>query len=371
MTGTANMTGATTAPTFSPTPITISASRSPFAALVRAGLLSGLLAITLIAAAVPSARAQDAQVQGLVDRLERVQRELQTLQRHVYRGETPPAEVAAAALPSTGAGNLNTTVAARIELRLSQLEAQLRELTGQIEESSHRQVQLRGQIDKLAADTDLRLRQLERGGGAMATGGLQGRAPGEGQLAGTGQDGLLGQPVGGAAPRTLGTIPAEDLAALQAEKVQQVSPDAGAPATQGQTAQAYALGGATPEAQYKSAFGLLSQANYGEAELALRAFVDQNPDDPLAGNAKYWLGETYYVRQDFQQAAITFAEAYQRYPDNSKAPDNLLKLGMSLSALGSKPDACGTFAELLKRYPNAAVTVQQRAKQERQRLGCP
>ncbi len=366
------MTGATIAPTFRHTSPTISASGPGPLALIRAGLFSGLLAVTLIGVAAPRAHAQDAQVQGLVDRLERVQRELQTLQRHVYRGETPPAAAAAAAAPlSSGSGGLNTTVAARIELRLSQLEAQLRELTGRIEESSHRQVQLRGQIDKLAADTDLRLRQLEQGGGALATGGLQGGAPGEGQLAETGQDGLLGQPVGGAAPRTLGTIPAEDLAALQAEKVQQVSPDAGAPAAQGQTAQAYALSGATPEAQYKSAFGLLSQANYGEAELALRAFVDQHPDDPLAGNAKYWLGETYYVRQDFQQAAITFAEAYQRYPDNSKAPDNLLKLGMSLSALGSKPDACGTFAELLKRYPNAAVTVQQRAKQERQRLGCP
>ena len=131
------------------------------------------------------------------------------------------------------------------------------------------------------------------------------------------------------------------------------------------------MAGETPEEQYQQAFGLLSQANYGEAELALRSFVQMNPQDPLAGNAKYWLGETYYVRQDYQQAAVTFAEAYQEYPNSGKAPDNLLKLGMSLSALGSKPDACGTFAELLKRYPKAAATVIQRAKRERQRLACP
>ncbi len=95
-----------------------------------------------------------------------------------------------------------------------------------------------------------------------------------------------------------------------------------------------------------------------------------NPKDPLAGNAKYWLGETFYVRQDYQQAAVTFAEAYQEYPNSGKAPDNLLKLGMSLSALGSSSDACGTFAELLKRYPKAAATILRRAKQEQRRLAC-
>jgi tol-pal system protein YbgF len=170
----------------------------------------------------------------------------------------------------------------------------------------------------------------------------------------------------------LGTINQADLQALQAERVEQGSPaPVAAPGAEQTASVGYALSGGTPEEQYRQAFSLLSQANYGEAELALRAFLEQNPGSPLAGNAKYWLGETYYVRQDYQQAAITFAEAYQEYPDNAKAPDNLLKLGMSLSSLGSKSDACGTFAELLKRYPDSAVTIMQRAKQERQRLACP
>ncbi len=317
----------------------------------------------------PRAWAQDSQVQGLVDRVDRLQRELMTLQRQVYRGEAPPAPAPGAL--SGDSGGLNTTAAARIELRLSQLEAQLRELTGQIEEANHRQTQLRGQIDKLAADTDLRLRQIEQGGAGMAAGQGMGEVMGQGTGLGMAQSGgaMSGPQFGAAdpgAPGTLGTVPAEDLQALRAEKVQSAPQSAAA----GQGAQDYALQGTSAEEQYRHAFGLLSQANYGEAELALRAFVQANPDDPLAGNAQYWLGETYYVRQDFQQAAITFAEAYQRYPDNSKAPDNLLKLGMSLAALGSNTDACGTFTELLKRYPNAAVTIKQRAKQERERLGC-
>lgn len=339
------------------------------AALV--GALACAVVTVSMTIAGPVAWAQDAQVQGLVDRVERLQRELQTLQRTVYRGEPPPVEAAAPA-----AGGLNTNVAARLELRLSQLEAQIRQLTGGIEEAGHRQNLLRGQLDKLAADTDLRLRQLEQGTGSPSAAGLpagQGAGQIAGQGAGQGAGGtMLGQPLGAEAPgggvNVLGTVPAQDLEALQTERVEQAGQAAAAPGQQ--TAQAYALQGGTPEEQYQSAFTLLSQANYAEAELALNAFVEAHPDDPLAGNAKYWLGETYYVRQDFQRAAITFAEAYQRYPDNNKAPDNLLKLGMSLAALGSEGDACGTFAELLKRYPDAAATVQQRAKQERQRLGC-
>ena len=298
--------------------------------------------------------AQDANTQALIDRIDRLQRELVTLQRQVYKGEAPPASAAGAAAGTIG---ITTTAAARIGQRLSQFEAELRTLTGQVEETVYRNNQLRERLERLATETDFRLLQLEQAPRPEA-------APG---VAGTGQ------------PRVLGTVSQADLEALRSQPVESASPTAQPGAQQGAlqpggqqaAAPGYALAGETPEEQYRHAFGLLSQANYGEAELALRTFVELNPQDPLAGNAKYWLGETFYVRQDYQQAAVTFAEAYQEYPNSGKAPDNLLKLGMSLSALGSKPDACGTFVELLKRYPKAAATVIQRAKQERQRLACP
>ncbi|MFQ5775221.1 MAG: tol-pal system protein YbgF [Kiloniellaceae bacterium] len=316
-------------------------------------------------AVAPPVLGQDAQIQSLIDRIDRLQRELVTLQRQVYRGE-PPKAPAATGPATTEATGLTTTVAARLELRMSQLEAQVRELTGQVEEVGYRQSQLRGQLEKVAADVEQRLQRLEQGapdvaGGAPAPGAQAAVSGAEAPAPAASQPGLLG------------TINEEDLQALRSERVEPSSPalEPGQPGAEQTAALGYPLEGETPEEQYKHAFGLLSQANYGEAERALRAFVEQHPDSPLAGNAKYWLGETYYVRQDYQQAAITFAEAYQQYPDNSKAPDNLLKLGMSLAALGSKPDACGTFAELRKRYPNAAVTILQRAKQERQRLACP
>ena len=226
----------------------------------------------------------------------------------------------------------------------------------------YRSNQINERLERLAAETDLRLRQLEQG---MVPGTAPGTAM-QGAPAGQMAPGAAGgdQAAFASQPQVFGTIRQSDLEAMRS---QPVAPGTGI----AQQDTSLAAVGETPEEQYQYAFGLLSQANYGEAELALRGFVDQNPNDPLAGNAKYWLGETYYVRQDYQQAAVTFAEAYQEYPDSGKAPDNLLKLGMSLSALGSQNDACGTFAELLKRYPQAAATVLQRAKQERQRLSCP
>jgi tol-pal system protein YbgF len=289
---------------------------------------------------------------------------MNTLQRHVYKGEPPPALEATA---GSAGGGLTNTAAARIDLRLAQFEAELRALTGQVEEAVYRSNQLLERLERLAAETDFRLQQIEQ---APRPGAAMQGAP-------------AGQAVPGAPdtgqPRVLGTVSQADLEALRNQRVESASSAAQPGAQQGAlqpgaqqaAAPGYALAGETPEEQYRHAFGLLSQANYGEAELALRTFVELNPQDPLAGNAKYWLGETFYVRQDYQQAAVTFAEAYQEYPNSEKAPDNLLKLGMSLSALGSKPDACGTFVELLKRYPKAAATVIQRAKQERQRLACP
>ena len=122
--------------------------------------------------------------------------------------------------------------------------------------------------------------------------------------------------------------------------------------------------------RYKYARGFLIRRDYAGAEKALKAFVDTYPGNELSGNAHYWLGETFYVREDFASAARTFAEGFQRYPKNKKAPDNLLKLGMSLAALKRVEDACITLDKLIKEYPNSPSSIQQRTKTERLKLKC-
>ncbi len=121
---------------------------------------------------------------------------------------------------------------------------------------------------------------------------------------------------------------------------------------------------------YETGYGLLLAQDYSAAEGAFEEFLQRFPNDPLAGNAQYWLGETFYVRGLFKQAAAAFLKGYQTYGRSSKAPDSLLKLAMSLDRLGQRDAACSSYGELSIKFPNAPGAVRGRADNERRRLGC-
>jgi tol-pal system protein YbgF len=128
--------------------------------------------------------------------------------------------------------------------------------------------------------------------------------------------------------------------------------------------------GLTPQEQYDRAFDILRKADYAEAEKAFKAFIDKNPKDKLTDNAKYWYGETLYVQNKYDTAAVAFVDAYQQNPKGTKAPDSLLKLALSLSSLNKTPDACATLNELKTKYPNASASVRSRASEEATKLKC-
>jgi TolA-binding protein len=91
----------------------------------------------------------------------------------------------------------------------------------------------------------------------------------------------------------------------------------------------------------------------------------------LSANAKYWLGESWYVRNNFERAARIFAESYQQAPKGPKGPDNLLKLALSLNGMGKKEEACLTLGQLKKEYGASTSPILARAAQEGGRIGCP
>ncbi len=315
------------------------------------GMVLGAATLGILA---PAVHAQNRDLRSLINQVDRLQRELVTLQRHVYRGEPPPASAAPAAT------DIGRTQAARLELRLSQFEAELRAMTGVVEEQNFRMDRLTRRLDGFVEAINLRLQALETAPGPAAGAQMTAGATAE----------SMAPPPQPSEAQTLGAI---SQSALDAMRAQPVAPG-GATTTLAEapaTGESFLLPEGTPKDKYDYAHSLLSQANYGGAEQALRAFLDQHPDDPLAGNAMYWLGETYYVRERFQDAAVAFAEGYKNYPDSIKAPDNLLKLGKSLAALGSTSNACGTFMVLLDRYEDAPTTVLRRARKERQKLACP
>lgn len=129
--------------------------------------------------------------------------------------------------------------------------------------------------------------------------------------------------------------------------------------------------GSGAKQMYEQAYGYLLQQDYAAAETSFAGLLARFPNDPLAGNAQYWLGETYFFRGQFRPAAAAFLKGYQTYSRSPKAADSLLKLAMSLDRLGQKDAACASFLELNTRFPNAAPDIKSRASSERQRLSCP
>ena len=127
----------------------------------------------------------------------------------------------------------------------------------------------------------------------------------------------------------------------------------------------------TPQEQYDEAYNLLREGKHVAAEKAFLDFIKNNPSHDLAGNANYWLGETYYARGQYEQAAPIFAEGFTTYKKNSKAPDNLLKLGLTMNKLGKKEEACSAFTALPDEFPKANATTLTRAKDEAKKLACP
>jgi tol-pal system protein YbgF len=305
---------------------------------------AALGALCLLTAAGPSAFAQNStDLRPLYDRIERLQRDVDGLQRQLARGSAP-ATGSGASAAAAGSG-VSTDYMGRTEDRFAGIDDQVRDLTGKIEQLSHQISEATSRLDKLVSDVDFRLSALEKGAAPAQSGDA---APGAQGAAQAGQN--------AGAQQRLVLVP-------------------GSPAGQAAAAPAVQLPQGSPEAQYEFAYGLLLQAqreqsDFTRPEQALRAFIAANPNHKLAGNAQYWLGETYYVRRDYQSAAATFAEGLQKYPKSDKAPDNLVKLGMTLGQLNRKPEACGTLAEVDKRYPSAPAQIKQTAQRERVRFGC-
>jgi tol-pal system protein YbgF len=295
------------------------------------------------------ALAQNPEVRELVNRIERVQRELTTLQQQVYRGSPPPASLAGEAATA------GTSATAQLSVRLTQLESELRSITGKTEELEHSIRQLTAKVDRLVADAEARSKASDAGQPAV---GAPLRTPGGLPLAPP--EVATTAPPSAAAPGTLGVLPRS-----------QLTPPAASQSAAAGPGPASALPQGTPRQQYDYAVSLiLQQQNFGDAEKALKAFVTTHPSDPLAGSAHYWLGETHFVRKDYQQAAFVFADAFQKYPEGPKAPDSLFKLGVSLAELGKTKEACTAFDRLERNYPKASANLKGRISVQQRKLKC-
>lgn len=282
-------------------------------------IIGAWLCWSILPATAQTGSLQD--VSGLQYELNRLRQDMADLQRQMANQSRTPSRAAIAVPEPVG----NETAAARLKIQIDQMALELRNLTGRIEQIDFRLMQTQTRLDKLVADIDFRLSALEKGNadGSAKTTDAGSKSPSAGNA----------------------TIPAKD------------APPA---PTSNQS----------PEAQYAAAFNLLRGGDYPAAARALKAFLAAHPDHTLAGNAAYWLGETYYVRNQYQEAASYFLEGFQKYPDSPKGADNMLKLGMTLAALEHQMEACQTLTEIGKTYPQASEKIKSRAASEAKKANC-
>ena len=127
---------------------------------------------------------------------------------------------------------------------------------------------------------------------------------------------------------------------------------------------------AAAQAAYDNAYNIMKKGDYKAAEGAFTTFMKDYPKSDLVGNANYWLGETYYARGLYEQAVGIFADGFTKYKKNSKAADNLLKLGLTMNKLNKKTEACTAFKSLSTEFPKADKKLKDRAAAEAKKLSC-
>ncbi len=281
-------------------------------------------------------------------------------------------------------------------VRNQQLQEEIRQLNGRIEEMSYQLLQMQEQLRKTQEDNEFRFQELEKKkrsdlgdtGGQPAV--ASNRPSSSSQPPSSGGDDISriietpsdngagdGQQGNSApAPTTLGSMEFDQngnpIGASRNDNARNSSAlpgvDTGSPRA-GRDPQQTASLGSEGDA-YKIAYDHVLTGDYQLAETEFSTYIASYPKSSRLPDANFWLGEAQYSQAKYNEAAKTFLNAHQTYGKSPKAPEMLLKLGMSLAALDNNETACATLKEVPRRYPSAAKAVLSKVSSEQKRLGC-
>ena len=297
---------------------------------------------------------------NIYETLEKIQKDIKTLERAVYSSST-----------DTNSNNQNNSeltlnensedVLTRHLLKLSEIESQFQELTNKFEEINFKLDKLSNRLSKVQADNQIRFQDLENA--FVDEDGVKKIT----KKNKSDKDKIL---PGSSQPQDLGSISYKDTATEESVQQTQSIDSTATIVTETFQSEEKILPKESPEKQYEFATSFLKVGDYSTAERAFREFVVTNPEHDLAGNAQYWYAETFRIRQLYTDAASAYLEGYQKYPKGEKAPVNLLKLGVSMVQIGEKDQGCKMINGVEKQYPNANQSVIQKAKYESKKFEC-
>ena len=292
--------------------------------------------------------------------LEALQQDIKTLERAVYSDSFEKKNNSDSELSLLE--NSSEEALTRHLLKLSEIENQFRDLTNKFEEINFKLDKLSNRLTKLQSDNQLRFEQVEKTMGNVVSNGaanLTENISNENKvLPGTSE------------PQDLGSISYKDMTTSETTQQTQSVDSTSTVLLENVESIEKLLPEDSPENQYEFATSFLKVGDYNTAERALKEFVLTNPNHQLAGNAQYWFAETFRIRQLYVDAASAYLEGYQKYPKSEKAPDNLLKLGVSLVQIGEKDQGCMMITNLEKEYPEASQSILQKAKYEEKKFVC-
>jgi len=325
-----------------------------------------LLALGLALAHPASAQITDNR--GLYDRIDRLERDIQTLQTQLARSGgagstviTSPA-LSAGGNPIVASAPMSPARASQLDERVDQLDDLVRDLTGKLEEITYKTQQTQKQLERMQADIDLRFRELQPGGAVPATTpavplGVSMPGPAAPIPPKNGADGPGLAP----GPQVLGVLTVPDGKRSGAEQAPVLTP----PSSVAAPKEGVAL--------YDDAYSKVQSGDYAGAEAEFKAFLSANPNHQRALSAQYWLADLMFVRQDYKNSAAAFLETYKKDPKSTKAPDMLWKVAQSFARLDppDKTDACKALNLLFAQHPTMSDNVRRGASQDKQKLGCP
>ena len=254
----------------------------------------------------------------LQDQIDSIKEEMVILNRQVYRSRTDSA----------------VSVTQNGTATLGEYDEIIRSLSGKVEELEYKLKQLDEKLNTINSDFETRFRMLEGKPIAAGTGTLstpQKHAPS----------------VAKGAPKSIigDTVTSSSLQSLPGE------PE-------------------SVESIYKKGLEALQANDTTAADQHFRLILENYPNDKLASNAQYWLGETYYKEKKYDKAAVAFGKGYEKYKSGNKGADCLYKLGLSMKELGKKTEACAALKNLPIEFPKAEQSLKDKAKDQALKLGC-
>ena len=286
-------------------------------------------------------------LKSISDQIQVITKDLKTLEKVVYQ----KSDAANTTISNFKSDGLNEDILTKHLLKLNEIEDQFRELTNKFEEVNFKLDKLSTRVTKIQSDTQLRFSDLENGK-ITTTKNNQLTLPGSSK------------------PQDFGSSPGYQMTNLPKQQSVNSIESAQTVISEEPEKKESLLPNKPATEQYEFAVSFMKIGDYETAEVALKEFINKNKDHDLAGSAQYWYGETFRIRQLYSDAATAYLDGYQNYPQSKKAPDNLLKLGITMVQLGEKDQGCKMIIGIKKEYPKASKSVLQKAQYEQKKFKC-